>query len=251
MKAIILAAGRGSRMGSLTSRHPKCWTELGGHTLFQWQVAAFRSIGINEIGVVTGYLAEVFESQPVETFNNPRWSETNMVVSMMAAKKWLSTETCILSYSDIVYHPSILEKLVSSRGDLVITYDRSWKGLWELRFDDPLDDAETFVLDDQGKLADIGRKTDDMRDIQGQYMGLLRTNPQSFAEIEKTVMNLSPKERDKLDMTSLLQKLLHTGYPIDTAPTEGKWLEVDSETDLRAYQKRIESGNWEHDWRWE
>ena len=61
MKGIILAAGRGSRMGDLTTNLPKCRTLLHGKELIQWQLDAMKAASINEISVVCGYLAETFE----------------------------------------------------------------------------------------------------------------------------------------------------------------------------------------------
>ena len=52
-------------------------------------------------------------------------------------------------------------------------------------------------------------------------------------------------------MTSLLQLLLKDGVEIDTTPVNGRWCEVDSETDLRLYEHKLEHPNWTHDWRWE
>ena len=55
MNAIILAAGRGSRMKNLTSDKPKCLVQLNGKTLIQWQLDALNQAGISNIAVVTGY----------------------------------------------------------------------------------------------------------------------------------------------------------------------------------------------------
>ena len=59
MKAIILAAGRGSRMKNMTDERPKCLVELGGKPLLEYQLTALRQAGINEIAVVTGYRREL------------------------------------------------------------------------------------------------------------------------------------------------------------------------------------------------
>ena len=60
MRAIILAAGRGSRMGSLTSSLPKCRTIFKGKELIEWQMESLSKSGINEIAIVRGYLADTF-----------------------------------------------------------------------------------------------------------------------------------------------------------------------------------------------
>ena len=60
MKAIILAAGRGSRMGALTNNLPKCRTLLFNKELIEWQFLSLDNKAISEIGIVTGYLKETF-----------------------------------------------------------------------------------------------------------------------------------------------------------------------------------------------
>ena len=89
MKAIVLAAGRGSRMGQLTQYAPKCLTILAGKPLIEWQIQALREAGITEIGVVRGYMAAKISYPGVATFENPRWAETNMVMSLVCASEWL------------------------------------------------------------------------------------------------------------------------------------------------------------------
>ena len=63
MRAIILAAGRGSRMKTLTEKIPKCLVHLREKPLIEWQLAAIREAGITEIAVVTGYWGTSFSIQ--------------------------------------------------------------------------------------------------------------------------------------------------------------------------------------------
>ena len=58
MKAIILAAGRGSRMKSLTKNTPKCLLKIKGRPLIEWQINALKGSQIDQIAVTTGYLKE-------------------------------------------------------------------------------------------------------------------------------------------------------------------------------------------------
>ena len=82
-------------------------------------------------------------------------------------------------------------------------------------------------------------------------MGLLKISPAGWRRIEVILDDLPKAWRDRLDMTSLLQLLLEDGAEINATPTQGRWCEVDSETDLRLYEERLGRPNWEHDWRWE
>jgi choline kinase len=238
MKAIILAAGRGSRMGGLTADQPKCMTILGGKPLVQWQLEALHGGGIDEVAIVRGYLGETFRL-PVHYFDNRRWAQTNMVMSLAEARPWLQQGPCLVSYSDIVYGQDSVARLVATAGDIVITYDPHWRRLWELRFDDPLKDAETFRIDATGRLLEIGRRATRIEEIEGQYMGLLRFTPVGWQAVEACLAELPGELADRLDMTSLLQRLLDRGVPIMTTAIDEPWFEVDSESDLRLYQERF------------
>ena len=234
MKGIILAAGRGSRMGVLTRDQPKCRTVLHDKELIQWQLDALTSASIEEIAIVRGYLAETFDFD-LTYFENKRWSETNMVMSLYAAREWLENDICITSYSDIVYSSDAVKRLIDADGDIVMTYDPNWKDLWSMRFDDPLSDAETFRLEGD-RVVEIGNHASSIEEIEGQYMGLVKYTPKGWAQVAEYFRKFSQDELDKLDMTSLLQGIIHSGVIVNTVPIKDKWFEVDSETDLRSYE---------------
>jgi len=237
VKAIILAAGRGSRMKSLTDERPKCMVELRGKTLLAWQLAALREAGIDEIAIVTGYKRELLAEQGLLEFHNPRWAQTNMVSSLACAESWLQDGPCIVSYSDIFYTPAAVRSLMSSTDALAITHDPNWLALWTERFGDPLLDAETFRLTPGGALVEIGSKPTSVEDVQGQYMGLLRFTPEGWAEIARLRCAMPPEERDKAHMTGTLQQVIDAGrVPIQAFAYNGEWGEVDSAEDLHLYQ---------------
>ena len=239
MRAIILAAGRGSRMQHLTNDKPKGMNLLNGKTLIDHQLSAITHAGINDIAIIKGYLSEQINSEvPHTSFVNSHWATSNMVRSLTQASSWLKHHDCIISYSDIFYEASAISSLISDTHHFSITYDINWLQLWQSRFTNPLDDAETFLLTDSSFIEEIGNKTDDITRIQGQYMGLLKSTPASWKIIEQYLAQLTDSEIDQLDMTSLLQALInHTELDIKAVPYSGKWGEVDSPTDLAFYEK--------------
>lgn len=237
MRAIILAAGRGSRMKNLTEQRPKCLVKLNGKPLLEWQLGAIRQAGINEIAVVTGYKRELLASFGLVEFHNPRWADTNMVSSLACATEWLKTESCLVSYSDIFYDASAVSALMDCAASLAVTYDLNWQELWERRFEDPLVDAETFRLNSNGTLAEIGNKPKTIEEVEGQYMGLLRFTPVGWEEVARIRSGLQQLERDRMHMTATLQKVIDAGYiEILGVPYRGRWGEVDTESDLLAAQ---------------
>jgi len=239
VKAIILAAGRGKRMGNLTDDQPKCLTKLAGKPLLEWQISALRDAGIDEIAVVGGYKHEMLMREGIHMFTNPKWNETNMVVSLTCASEWLQNNRCVISYSDIVYPPGTIRALLKTNMDIAITYDTQWLSLWSQRFADPLSDAEIFQINSKGYVTDIGNRAVSLEQIAGQYMGLLLFTSVGWQSIMRFFNELSQGERDYLDMTSLLRGLIHGETKVSAVPIQGSWYEVDSESDLRLYQEQI------------
>lgn len=235
IKGLILAAGRGSRMGDLTAESPKCMVKFKDQLLIERQISSLKKAGIQDIGIVCGYKAEMLYSYSPHMFLNPDWENSNMLHSLLCAKEWLFNFPCIVSYSDIFYQPDIVRDLKDSSAEVAISYDPDWLKLWQGRFENPLDDAETFQIDYQGYLTEIGNKTDIIENIKGQYMGLLKFSPDFWNKVE----NILPTLDKNLSLTSFLSLLIDGGTKIKTIPNYGEWGEIDSPLDLQYYESII------------
>lgn len=216
--------------------------ELGGRPLLEWQTASLSLAGVEEVAIVTGWRRELLEGRVSSTFHNKRWMETNMVMSMVCAAKWLEAEPCIVSYSDIFYPPQAVTSLMACKSDIALTYDPNWLELWSRRFSDPLLDAETFRIDAKARIIEIGNKTKRVEDIEGQYMGLLYFTPTGWNSVRHFLEQIGPTRCDKLDMTSLLSELIEGGASIQAIPIRGRWGEVDSGSDLAIYDEDFQQG---------
>ena len=235
MKAIILAAGRGSRMKHATDNVPKCLLKVKGKTLLEIQIEALKKAGIEEIGIVTGYLSEQLRDYCENTFYNDKWDETNMVFSLMSAKNWLRQSDCVVSYSDIYYDDSIVKKLIKYNCQIGVAYDPNWQKLWQERFKNPLSDAETFQLSINNNIIEIGNKTSQIKEIQGQYMGLMKFTIKGWSDLEKIIATLKTDELKNIQLTQLLQKCISSGLTIKAISNNSEWGEVDSQKDLELY----------------
>ena len=237
MKGIILAAGRGSRMKSLTDDRPKCLVEFRGQPLLVWQLDALRGAGVTEIAIVLGYRGDLLRPFRLHAFENPRWAETQMVTSLACAADWLASSDCIVTYADLYYQPDAVSRLLDVDVRLGVAYDPDWLRLWTRRFADPLEDAETFRIDGASRILEIGGKPASLAEVQGQYMGLLRFSPEAWSAVEEFRRDLDPAVRDTLQMTWLLQGLITSGFPVIGVPVPSAWGEIDSEEDLAAQSR--------------
>jgi L-glutamine-phosphate cytidylyltransferase len=253
MRAVILAAGRGSRLGNMTEQQPKCLTGIAGRRLLDWQIAALADAGIRDVTVVRGYRSDCLHDPAYATLDNPRWSETNMVATLQCASALLEEAPCLILYADIVYHPDHVQALAAAAGEIVVAYDTQWLDLWRQRFADPLSDAETFRQRD-GYLQTIGQRTRHLDEIEGQYMGMIKSTPSGWRWTTELLDACDNATINRLDMTSLLQRLLSAGRRIACLPVAGRWCEVDTLADLQQYETLIANADqgvpWSHDWRW-
>ena len=122
MKALILNSGLGSRMGVLTSEHPKCMTEISSHeTILSRQLRQIADAGIEEVVMTTGYYDGVLVKycQSLElpihfTFvNNPIYDQTNYIYSIYCAKDYLNDDI-ILMHGDLVFENEVFDRVVAS-----------------------------------------------------------------------------------------------------------------------------------------
>lgn len=240
MKVIILAAGRGSRLGNMTEALPKGMVELGGTPLLTRHIERLQAAGVSDIALVTGYLPDRFPYD-LTRFHNPHWADTQMVASLRQAHPWLESDECLIAYADILYDAEkILGLLNSQQHPLVMPYFTGWKTLWEERIEEPLSDLESFKLKSDHTLLEIGKRPGSYADIEGQFMGLLKTTPEGWNWIESLYSRSEMSH--KMDMTRLLNGLLESGKPIHTCAYEGFWLEVDTPEDHALYEKQYVEG---------
>ena len=131
MKAIILAAGLGKRLLPLTEDKPKCLIEFSGKTLLDRLLKTFKSGGINDIVLVIGHKSEKIKNVDLNLVKNEKYSKTGIMHSLFCAKEKLE-KTVIVSYGDIIFENSVLEKLLESKYDITAVVDKKWEKYWKL-----------------------------------------------------------------------------------------------------------------------
>lgn len=248
MKALILAAGFGSRLMPLTKELPKCMVNYQNKRIIDYEIEALKGVGISDIGVVGGYLFAVLKDYLSKThkinrfFCNEKYDSTNMVVTLFCARDFLeecerSGEDLIVSYADIVYFTPTVEALKAYNGELGIVVDKQWQSLWELRFKDPLEDAETLKLKGD-KILELGKKPKEYGEIEGQYMGLFKISSRFLKEVLHFYDSLDKnalydgKDFNNMYMTSFLQGLIDRYQNAKAIFINGGWCEIDFKKDL-------------------
>jgi choline kinase len=248
MRAVILAAGEGTRLRPLTADRPKCLVEVAGRPMLEWQLDALRRAGVVDVAIVTGYRADAI-TQVARRYHNDRYADTNMVASLMCAREvFAGDDDVLVAYGDIVYDPSLVLACLKATAPVAVAVDRHWRELWEWRMENPLADAETLRIGADGNLVELGRRPERLDDIEGQYVGLIRVRADEAPDWPARFDALDPagpyegRDRDHMFLTAFVQLLVDDGVPVEPVLVDGGWLEVDTCDDLRVYEELHASG---------
>lgn len=248
-KAIILAAGFGSRLMPLTSDRPKGMVALMGLPILVRQIAVLRAGGVEDISIVGGYRAECLDALGLPIIANPVYDSTNMVESLMRARALFDgKDDVIMAYGDIVYEPRVLATLLQAQGEIVVTADLGWERLWSARMEDYSSDVESFRLRADGSMAELGKRPGSLAEVEAQYIGLVRFPAACHAALLAFYDGLDRTARydgqpfPKMYMTSFIQKLIDCGWDVRPALIENGWLEVDTVEDLDRYEALAATG---------
>ena len=247
MRAIILAAGSGLRLGQHTKDIPKALLDINGKSILERQISLLRQHGINEIFVVTGYQREQHILKNIEYIFNSRYVETEQLASMMVARTKISDDVLVI-FGDIVFDGQILQQILVSNDDIAMAIDLNWEKSYNegLCNSHPLDEP---VLINQKKVLRISYKqTDTMIENQtvGEFLGVIklsangsRTIIKKYEELEKSHVGRfhDANSLEKAKVADILQELIDSKIEISFIPVNGKWCEIDTPKDLERAKK--------------
>ena len=247
MNAIILAAGMGSRLGSVTEDIPKGMIKLFEKSLLEMQINIFKQCGINDVTIVTGYLGEKITFPGINYVENKNFSLTNINESLFCAKEKFQDES-IISYSDIIYEKKIIEKLTSFNGDIGVGVRLNWKPHYKGRTSHPTSEAENVVIENN-KIVKIRKNISkcEKNQIIGEFIGIMKLSKnasdilvQKYLELEKSHIGKfhNAPSLKQAYITDMLQEIIDSDYLVEPVIIEGKWCEIDTIQDIE-YAKQI------------
>ena len=247
IKIIILAAGKGERLLPLTKDKPKAMVSIFGKPILDHQLNIIKKVGITKTIIITGYCKEKINYKNIEYFTNEKYDSTNMVETLFCSNKEME-DSFIVSYGDIIYEQKILEYLANDASDISVVVDKGWKKLWNIRSNDPINDAESLEIKNN-KITSIGQKINSLDEPCGQYIGLMKFQGKGIEYLKSTYEILKQKSMknngfykknkkfNQMYMTDLLQEIINSGFVIKPLIINGGWLEIDTINDHKKYSE--------------
>ena len=249
MKAIILAAGQGKKNRPYTNDKPKPLVEINGKPLIEHTLEKLNNKGITDISLITGYKSEKMNYPNTKQYHNDAYEGTNMVYSLFCATaEFTGADDIVICYGDILFNSKALNALIESHDGISVIVDKDWKKLWEMRMENPLNDAETMKIDENGFITELGYKPKNYADIQGQYIGLIKISRHAVIPIKNFYNKIKTEciqhrghNYINMYMTDFIQLIINNLMPVKAIFIHGGWFEVDSVNDLDLINKHFNS----------
>ena len=244
-KALIIAAGLGSRLKNHTENLPKCMLDFGGKTLLQRQLYAYQKNKIKDISLIKGYKKEKINYKGIRYFENTDYKNNNILNSIFYAEKIINGDI-IISYSDILFEPSVVSRLQKSNHDISVVVDIDWRGYYVGRKDHPISEAENVIFNSNNEVEKIGKINTGKEEVHGEFIGMIKLSNRGseifkyhYNRLKKIYWN-KPFQRaktfQKAYLTDFIQELVDIGIKVHCVIIESGWKEIDTVED---YQKAL------------
>lgn len=238
MRAIILAAGRGSRLAPLTDDRPKPLVDVLGRSLLLRTLDRLREVGIEDraVVIVTGYRSDMIEAVMraeglrCELVANPRWHDWNSFNSLRVARPALTGCDFLQFEGDVVFDERVLPRMVAAAGAALAVEVRPM----------PDDEAMKAVVDAEGRLLELSKTLDAARSI-GEYVGVTRLDRATAELVFDDLERFEPEGITHEYYDHSYHRLAVSGQArfgiVDIADCEA--MEVDDVADLRRAEARL------------
>ncbi len=247
--AIVLAAGEEPELKALIEEKPRAMLDIRGKTILERQIEALNLAQIKDVAVVRGYKKEKVALPNIRTFDNDEYKTTGPLVSLFRAEDALK-QRAIVMYGDILFEPSIVEKLLRSPNDITIVVDRAIDTLppegsvqGKIHRDLVVEDlpkeagqsGHRFVgSQDPSPVLKVGPQVG-RGEAHGEFIGMLMVSDQGAKTLRDTWAKMK-RDSEKSDaaraqlqkagLADLVQALIKDGHKVHAADIYKGWMEI-------------------------
>ncbi len=221
MQAIIMAAGKGSRLGSLAEEKPKSFVEIKGKKLIEYNLRLLQKYHVDDIIIVTGYQSEAFEELTSDMNNirlvyNPFYEMVNVLGSFYMGMETLH-EDFIYLHADTLCDPTIFEKLIHPDADIVLPVEYK-----------KCDDEAMKVRSQNGRIVQITKQMP-LDKAEGEFIGMAAFKKNVIPSLKEKTKQLMKEKAFADYFESAIQRLIdEEHFLIKAIPTNGAfWAEID------------------------
>lgn len=237
MKAVILAAGQGTRIRSVVGARPKCLIPIGDQTILDRQLKALYLAGIAEVAVVVGYEKDQIIDHvqahsgrvgpKVHFIENPAFAFTNNIYSLWLAREWLRGDGFTCLNADVIFDPEILLSALQSKAPISMIVDPEWR------------DETMKVIIRNGFVTQMSKKIPPNK-FSGTYIGITTFQEAMRNRFFGKMEDIIGAARVNEFFNVAVQELVDEGVDVGFATTDGfPWAEIDDPHDLAFAQENV------------
>lgn len=237
MKAVILAAGQGTRIRSVHGEHPKCLIEVENTTILDHQLEALSMAGIDDVAMVVGYekeqIIEHVKSRKasvrprIRFFENPAFAITNNIYSLWLALEWLRGDSFVVLNADVIFDPEILSAAVRASAPISMIVDPLWR-----------DETMKVIIEDDHVIQMSKRIS--REEFSGTYIGITVFSEAIQDSFFRTMNELISAGQVNEFFNVAVQELANEGTRVGYTSTEGlAWAEIDDPLDLTFAEQNV------------
>jgi choline kinase len=237
VKAVILAAGQGTRIRAVHGEHPKCLIEVDNTTILDHQLDALSKAGINDVAIVVGYEKQQIMNhvmsrrlsriQRIHFIENPAFAITNNIYSLWLAVDWVRGGSFVVLNADVIFDAEILDTAVQAQAPISMIVDPLWR------------DETMKVIIHGDRVVHMSKKIS-REQFSGTYIGITifaKTIQERFIQKLNTLISAG-RVNDFFNIA--VQELADEGIRVGYSSTDGlAWAEIDDPGDLSFAQQNV------------
>ena len=223
MKAIILAAGKATRLLPLTKETPQCLLEVNGKTILEMQIDILKKGGIRDVVVVTGYLSEKVEEfcnkKKIKTLFNPFYDVSGMALTLWVAKEELN-DGFVFVYSDILFDSGIVDGILKNKGDICLAINK-----------DGLREEAEKVIEKEGIINKVSKAK--MEGENGEFIGIAKFSSKGA---ENVIAEIDAMAKGSLSISFIrvIDRIIADGNKVNAFDIgDSKFIDIDFPDDLK------------------
>ena len=230
MQGVILAAGRGTRMGDMDM--PKCLLKIGNSSLIQYQLSCLSQLGIDDVMIITGYnehmikehLANEHLDMNIKYESNENFDSTNNLHSLFKAKNFVKDDFICL-HADLLFHRKILKKCYENTANICLTIEKNIR-------------AETLrVKIENGKIIQIN-KTIPINSADGNFIGMVKFRKAIHKALFDEMSEYIQQQNNNAYFVAAIEKMIEKGISVEFVETENlPWIDIDEKAEFESAKK--------------